>query len=191
MSINGTSLLSVSCGQPCKHTGALRPDRLPFLLPQMTVDTAKFKLSSHCGTPAGDMVLQLKNGAGALVATLLEGQRKLGYFSPQDGYMRTLHAACIPCHGLSGKMRNTACPQHLCSSACHACDLGRVRPSCLTGGDVACTAPGGCCTSWTPTPIPCQHAAGWRTLQKSKSTSCRMPSMMRARTPTASTRRPR
>ena len=56
---------------------------------QMTVEAAKFKLSSHCGTPACDMVLQLKDGAGVLVATLMDSQRKLGFFSPQDGCAST------------------------------------------------------------------------------------------------------
>ena len=55
----------------------------------MTVEAAKFKLSSHCGTPACDMVLQLKDGAGVLVATLMDSQRKLGFFSPQDGCAST------------------------------------------------------------------------------------------------------
>lgn len=51
----------------------------------MTVEAVKLKLSSHCGTSASDMVLQLKTGAGDLVATLTEPSRKLGFFSPQDG----------------------------------------------------------------------------------------------------------
>ena len=91
---------------------------------QMTVEAAKIKLSSHCGTPASDMVLQLKDGAGALVATLLESQRKLGFFSPQDGCAQALtpehmHAcelanmhACRTPH--AGSMRQA---RHMCWSA--------------------------------------------------------------------------
>jgi tubulin-folding cofactor B len=51
----------------------------------MTIEAVKIKLGSHCGTAASDMVLQLKDGTGALVAALSDPQRKLGFFSPQDG----------------------------------------------------------------------------------------------------------
>ena len=52
---------------------------------QMTVDAVKYKLSSHCGTPATDMLLQLRNNNGTLISILTDSQRKLGFYSPQDG----------------------------------------------------------------------------------------------------------
>ena len=52
---------------------------------QMTVDAVKYKLSSHCGTPATDMLLQLRNSNGSLISVLTDSHRKLGFYSPQDG----------------------------------------------------------------------------------------------------------
>ena len=52
----------------------------------MTVEAVKIKLSTHCGTTASDMILQLKDSTGRLVAVLAEQHRKLGFFSPEDGY---------------------------------------------------------------------------------------------------------
>lgn len=53
---------------------------------QMTVEAVKIKLGTHCGTTTSDMVLHLKDSSGKLVAVLTEQHRKLGFFSPQDGY---------------------------------------------------------------------------------------------------------
>lgn len=51
----------------------------------MTVEAVKMKLSTHCGTLAADMRLQLRMPGGAPAALLSEGHRMLGYYSPQDG----------------------------------------------------------------------------------------------------------
>lgn len=55
----------------------------------MTVESVKVKLSFHCGTSPSAMVVQLLDESGNLVATLYEDHRKLGYYSPHNGY--TLH----------------------------------------------------------------------------------------------------
>ena len=49
----------------------------------------KLKLSFHCGTSPSAMVLTLHDEGGGLVATLLDDSRKLGFYSPRDGF--TLH----------------------------------------------------------------------------------------------------
>ena len=51
----------------------------------MTIDAVKMKLSSHCGTPGPDMLLQLRDNNGTLVAILADAHRKLGFYSPRDG----------------------------------------------------------------------------------------------------------
>ncbi len=51
----------------------------------MTIDAVMIKLSSHCGTPGGDMLLQLRDHNGKLVAILTDAHRKLGFYSPRDG----------------------------------------------------------------------------------------------------------
>lgn len=55
----------------------------------MTVEALKVKLSFHCGTSPSAMMLQLLDGSGNMVAELFEDHRKLGYYSPYDGY--TIH----------------------------------------------------------------------------------------------------
>ena len=59
---------------------------IPYI-EQITVEALKIKLTSHCGTTANSMELQLKDESGRVLATLDDG-RMLGYYSPQDG--------CIP-----------------------------------------------------------------------------------------------
>ena len=53
----------------------------------MTIDAVKMKLSSHCGTPGSDMLLQLRDNNGMLIAILADAHRKLGFYSPRDGYV--------------------------------------------------------------------------------------------------------
>ncbi len=56
----------------------------------------KIKLTSHCGTTANSMELQLKDESGRVLATLDDG-RMLGYYSPQDGcapLVRPGHPTC-------------------------------------------------------------------------------------------------
>ena len=67
-------------------------------LMQTTVEALKLKFTSHCGTTADSMELQLKDERGRLMATLDNG-RMLGYYSPQDGC-----ASC--CCPRSRKRRN-------------------------------------------------------------------------------------
>ena len=55
----------------------------------MTIDAVKSKLCFHCGTAPSAMTLQLKDEGGRVLAALGDPARKLGYFSPRDGY--TLH----------------------------------------------------------------------------------------------------
>ena len=56
-----------------------------YLCMQMSVEAVKAKLNTHCGTPAGDMKLQLFDGARNLIASLADDQRLLGFYSPEDG----------------------------------------------------------------------------------------------------------
>jgi len=51
----------------------------------MTVDAMKYKVNTHTGSSVETMVLQLKDEGGRLVATLEEGGRKLGFYSPRNG----------------------------------------------------------------------------------------------------------
>ena len=56
--------------------------------PQMTILSVKEKLKSHTGTAVGSMLLQLKDLSGQTLATLGDDSVQLGYYSPQDGYVR-------------------------------------------------------------------------------------------------------
>lgn len=51
----------------------------------MSVFNVKVKLHSHCGTLVDDMLLQLKDPDGQVIAQLDDAQ-KLGFYSPYDGY---------------------------------------------------------------------------------------------------------
>ena len=55
------------------------------VLTQMSVEAVKAKLSTHCGTSAGEMQLQLLDESKSPVATLTDDRRLLGYYSPSDG----------------------------------------------------------------------------------------------------------
>lgn len=52
---------------------------------QMTVDAIRAKVNTHTGTSPDTMLLQLKDESGRLVASLDDGARKLGYYSPRNG----------------------------------------------------------------------------------------------------------
>lgn len=54
----------------------------------MTVSAVKVKVHTHTGTSPETMVLQLKDPSGRLLATLDDGARKLGFYSPRDGCER-------------------------------------------------------------------------------------------------------
>lgn len=66
----------------------------------MTIDAVKRKLCFHCGTPPSAQRLQLKDEAGRPVAALDDDSRKLGFYSPRDGY--TLHITDTDPTSLSG-----------------------------------------------------------------------------------------
>ncbi len=53
----------------------------------MTVDAIKRKMCFHCGTPPSAQALQLKDERGQLVAALQDDSRKLGFYSPRDGFI--------------------------------------------------------------------------------------------------------
>lgn len=57
----------------------------------MTVEAVKTKLITHCGTSASAMILQLKDEGGNIIATL-SSEKKLGYYSPHDGYAYSANA---------------------------------------------------------------------------------------------------
>ncbi|PNG99179.1 Tubulin-specific chaperone B, partial [Tetrabaena socialis] len=57
--------------------------------PQSTIESVKVKLSFHCGTSASAMALSLLDEGGATVASMWEDNRKLGFYSPHNGY--TIH----------------------------------------------------------------------------------------------------
>ncbi|KAG2428306.1 hypothetical protein HXX76_010454 [Chlamydomonas incerta] len=54
-----------------------------------TIESVKVKLSFHCGTNPGAMLLSLLDESGGLMANMWEDGRKLGFYSPRDGC--TLH----------------------------------------------------------------------------------------------------
>jgi tubulin-folding cofactor B len=51
----------------------------------MSIDSVKSKLCFHCGTSPSAMVLHLRDERGRTLATLSDGARPLGYYSPEDG----------------------------------------------------------------------------------------------------------
>lgn len=54
----------------------------------MTIAAVKSKLCFHCGTSPSAMILQLKDeGNSRVIASLSDDSRKLGYYSPIDGYI--------------------------------------------------------------------------------------------------------
>lgn len=66
----------------------------------MSVEAVKRKLCFHCGTPPSAQRLTLKDERGRVVAPLDDGARKLGFYSPRDGY--TLHITDTDPTSLSG-----------------------------------------------------------------------------------------
>lgn len=89
----------------------------------MTIDAVKRKLCFHCGTPPSAQALQLKDERGRLVAALDDEARKLGFYSPRDGW--TLHIVDTDPTSLSGARarwwqnvcRRRACVQLQCPTA--------------------------------------------------------------------------
>ena len=58
------------------------------LVGQITIERLKERLQSHCGTSPSAMFLQLKDHSNQIVAYLDDLQKKLGFYSPDDG--------CVP-----------------------------------------------------------------------------------------------
>jgi len=54
---------------------------------QMTVMRLKEKLKAHCGTSVPAMQLHLKDERGNPLAVMTDESKKLGFYSPQDGYI--------------------------------------------------------------------------------------------------------
>merc|ERR1711977_173715 len=65
----------------------------------MTIEDVCDKLRRHCGTGVENMMLQLFNNAGQMVCQLDDMNRKLGYYSPEDGY--GIHIVDTNPHSLS------------------------------------------------------------------------------------------
>jgi len=76
-----TVLLGVSHSNLKAEFMEIRFDR------HMTIERVKERLMSHTGTSPSAMVLQLKDNAGRVVAALDDPSKKLGYFSPEDGWV--------------------------------------------------------------------------------------------------------
>jgi hypothetical protein len=53
----------------------------------MSIESLKHKLHTHCGSSVNSMVLQLKDETGQLVAVLNDDCRKLGFYSPRNGWV--------------------------------------------------------------------------------------------------------
>ena len=51
----------------------------------MTIESVKVKLSFHCGTSPGAMLLQLLDESGTAVAMMNDDCKKLGFYSPHNG----------------------------------------------------------------------------------------------------------
>jgi len=52
-----------------------------------TIERVKERLQSHCGTSPSMMQLQLKDYTGKLVYEMNDDSKKLGYYSPEDGWI--------------------------------------------------------------------------------------------------------
>ena len=90
---------------------------------QMAVEAVKLKLGTHCGTLASDMILHLKDGSGKLVAILAESHRKLGFFSPEDGWVLLFQRLCTSTQNAhwsfaSGVLKVLSCAVQV-GAACH------------------------------------------------------------------------
>jgi len=52
-----------------------------------TIERVKERLQSHCGTSPSMMQLQLKDYSGKVVYEMNDDSKKLGYYSPEDGWI--------------------------------------------------------------------------------------------------------
>lgn len=74
----------------------------------MSVEAVKVKLSFHCGTSPSAMVLSLLDENGTMLYTLWEDHRKLGYYSPRDGYALHIVDSDPTSASAGGWLENTA-----------------------------------------------------------------------------------
>lgn len=58
---------------------------------QTTVDGLKSKLTTHVGSSPSAMLLELRDHKGNTLAKLNDPSRKLGYYSPEDGFILHVH----------------------------------------------------------------------------------------------------
>ena len=58
---------------------------------QATISALKSKLAFHCGSSPSAMQLQLKDPQGAPVCTMSDDSKKLGFYSPQNGFILHIH----------------------------------------------------------------------------------------------------
>ena len=62
-----------------------------FIDMQTTVDGLKNKLTTHVGSSPSAMMLELRDRKGSTLAKLTDPSRKLGYYSPEDGFILHVH----------------------------------------------------------------------------------------------------
>ena len=78
-----TVLLHMTHSNLDRHFQEIRLDR------HMTIMSVKDKLRTHCGTSANMMMLCLMDESGAMVASMDDDDKKLGYYSPENNW--TIH----------------------------------------------------------------------------------------------------
>lgn len=54
---------------------------------QLSIEGLKAKLAFHCGTQPSAMRLQLKDAKGSMLACMDDDSKKLGYYSPENGFV--------------------------------------------------------------------------------------------------------
>jgi Ubiquitin-like domain len=86
---------------------------------QMSIFDVKLKLQTHCGTLVDDMILQLKEPDGDVIAQLNDVQ-KLGFYSPYDGYQppqgHNLKAVFVSLLLLKHELRHFNCDKNVNNS---------------------------------------------------------------------------
>lgn len=112
-------------------------------------------IPAHPHTHVGLQVLQLKDERGRLLAVLDDDSRKLGYYSPQDGF--TLHIIDTDPTSLSGAVAEGTAWDGMAGG----------QHAMLAGGQLAGqVTPHGCACCPDPCPLPgptpLQPMAGWR-----------------------------
>lgn len=125
----------------------------------MTVESVKRKMCFHCGTPPSAQALQLKDERGRLLAALDDDTRKLGFYSPRDGF--TLHIIDTDPTSLSGACWGRG------DGSCGRWEGGLGgRSGCICcrylQGPPGSTLDDGVTPTHPPNPCPVQPTGGWR-----------------------------